>query len=78
MNKQILVTGGCGYIGSHTLISLVKAGFTPVVLDNLSNSSIEALKKVEIILEKKIRFYKGDILDKGFLKKYSMKMTLML
>ena len=69
MSKQILVTGGCGYIGSHTLISLVKAGFTPVVLDNLSNSSPEALKQVEKILEKEISFYEGNILDKNFLKK---------
>ena len=69
MDKKILVTGGCGYIGSHTLISLYMAGYTPIVLDNLSNSSLEALKQVENILGERIKFYNVDILDKLSLKK---------
>ena len=69
MDKKILVTGGCGYIGSHTLISLSMAGYIPVVLDNLSNSSLEALKQVEKILGERIKFYNVDILDKLSLKK---------
>ena len=69
MDKKILVTGGCGYIGSHTLISLSMAGYIPIVLDNLSNSSLEALKQVENILGERIKFYNVDILDKLSLKK---------
>ena len=68
MDKKILVTGGCGYIGSHTLISLSMAGYIPIVLDNLSNSSLEALKQVENILGERIKFYNVDILDKLSLK----------
>ncbi|MDO4426899.1 MAG: UDP-glucose 4-epimerase GalE [Moraxella sp.] len=66
--KNILVTGGAGYIGSHTLIELVKAGFNPVVYDNLSNSSSIALHRVEQIVNQKISFIKGDVLDKDLLK----------
>ena len=66
--KNILVTGGAGYIGSHTLIELVKAGFNPVVYDNLSNSSPIAIERVEKIVGQKIDFIKGDILDQALLK----------
>ena len=48
--KKILVTGGAGYIGSHTLIELVKSGFEPVVYDNLSNSSSVAIERVAQIV----------------------------
>lgn len=67
--KKILVTGGAGYIGSHTLIELIKAGFTPVVYDNLSNSSPVAIERVEKIVGQKITFIKGDVLDKPLLEK---------
>ena len=66
---MILVTGGAGYIGSHTLIELNDAGFDFIVLDNLSNSSQEAIKRVEKIINKKITFIKGDIRDKELLRK---------
>ena len=59
----ILVTGGAGYIGSHTLVELLGAGQQVVVLDNLSNSSPESLKRVEQITGKEIAFYKCDLLD---------------
>ena len=49
-SKKILVTGGAGYIGSHTLIELIAAGFTPVVYDNLSNSSPASLARVQQIV----------------------------
>ncbi len=62
--KKILVTGGVGYIGSHTVIQLVNAGYEIVIVDNLSNSKIEALSRVEDIVESKIKFYKVDLLDK--------------
>ena len=60
----ILVTGGAGYIGSHTCIELINAGYDVVVLDNLSNSSEKSLERVAKITGKKIPFYKVDILDK--------------
>ncbi|RDY29943.1 UDP-glucose 4-epimerase GalE, partial [Lachnotalea glycerini] len=60
----ILVTGGAGYIGSHTCVELLNANHEVVVVDNLSNSSEEALKRVEKITGKKVKFYKADLLDK--------------
>ncbi|MBQ7358877.1 MAG: UDP-glucose 4-epimerase GalE [Lachnospiraceae bacterium] len=60
----ILVTGGAGYIGSHTVVELQNAGYDVVVLDNLSNSSEKSLERVEKITGKKVTFYKADILDR--------------
>ena len=68
-SKKILVTGGAGYIGSHTLIELIAAGFTPVVYDNLSNSSPASLARVEQIVGQSIEFIEGDILDTQLLAK---------
>ena len=59
----ILVTGGAGYIGSHTCVELLNAGYDVVVLDNLCNSSKESLNRVEEITGKKVTFYEVDILD---------------
>ena len=64
---KVLVTGGAGYIGSHTCISLDNAGIDFLVYDNLSNSSIESLKRVEKIIKKKIIFVNGDIRNKELL-----------
>jgi len=61
---NILVTGGAGYIGSHTCVELLQAGHKIVVVDNLSNSKKEAITQVEEITGKEIIFYKKDILDK--------------
>lgn len=63
MTKKILVTGGAGYIGSHTVLELLDVGYEVIVLDNLSNSSIESLKRVEKITDKKVIFYNVDLLD---------------
>ena len=63
----ILVTGGAGYIGSHTLVELLGAGQQVVVLDNLSNSSPESLKRVEQITGKPVTFVEGDVLDRACL-----------
>lgn len=63
----ILVTGGAGYIGSHTCVELLQEGYEVVVLDNLSNSSEKSLARVEAITGKKVAFYKGDILDSNIL-----------
>ena len=60
----ILVTGGAGYIGSHTVVELQNAGYDVVVLDNLCNSSEKSLERVEAITGKKVPFYKADILDR--------------
>ena len=63
----ILVTGGAGYIGSHTCVELLNAGYEVVVLDNLSNSSEKSLERVEALTGKKVTFYRGDILDRTVL-----------
>lgn len=65
----ILVTGGAGYIGSHTCVELLNEGYEVVVLDNLSNSSEKSLERVKQITGKEVKFYKGDILDRDILKK---------
>lgn len=62
--STILVTGGAGYIGSHTCVELLDAGYDVVVIDNLSNSSKESLSRVEEITGKKIKFYEADIANR--------------
>jgi len=73
---KILITGGAGYIATHTLIELNEAKYDFVVYDNFSNSSKEAIKRVEKIIDKKIDFVEGDIRDKNTLrdvfKKYNI------
>ncbi len=66
---SILVTGGAGYIGSHTCVELLEAGYDVVVVDNLYNASPESLKRVEKITGKTVAFYEADILDKEALNK---------
>ena len=66
---SILVTGGAGYIGSHTVVELVNAGFGVVVVDNLCNSSSESLKRVEEITGKSVTFYEADVNDRDALRK---------
>ncbi|MCC8060884.1 MAG: UDP-glucose 4-epimerase GalE [Clostridiales bacterium] len=60
----ILVTGGAGYIGSHTCVELLEAGYDVVVVDNLCNSSRESLRRVEELTGKKLTFYEADLLDR--------------
>lgn len=66
---NILVTGGAGYIGSHTVIELIKAGHDVVIVDNLVNSSRISIKRVEEITGKKLPFYEVDIRDRNGLEK---------
>ncbi len=66
---NVLVTGGAGYIGSHTTLELLEAGHEVVCIDNLSNSKEESIKRVEKLTGKKVCFYKGDIRDKEILTK---------
>ncbi len=61
---KILVTGGAGFIGSHTVVELQQAGYDVVVLDNLSNASEKSLERVAKITGKEVPFYKADILDR--------------
>ena len=60
----ILVTGGAGYIGSHTVVELQNAGYDVVVVDNLCNSSVKSLERVQTITGKPVKFYEVDILDR--------------
>lgn len=64
---KVLVTGGLGYIGSHTCCELLTAGYDVVVLDNLSNSKIDVQDKIKIITGKEVKFYQGDMIDKALL-----------
>ena len=66
---KILVTGGTGYIGSHTCVELLDAGYEIVVIDNLSNSKIEVVDKIKEITGKNFKFYEGDCCDKNILTK---------
>ncbi len=66
---MVLVTGGAGYIGTHTCVALFEAGYDFVVYDNLSNASIAALSRVEKITSKAVKFVEGDIRDKATLQK---------
>lgn len=62
--NRVLVTGGLGYIGSHTVVELIESGFEVVVVDNLSNTSISVLDQLTIITGQKIKFYNIDIVNK--------------
>jgi UDP-glucose 4-epimerase len=68
MMSQILVTGGTGYIGSHTVVRLMDAGFEVIVLDNLSNSSKEVIGRIEELTGIPLHFVEGDIRDRSTLK----------
>ena len=74
--NTVLVTGGCGYIGSHTCISLIKSGYNVVIIDSLINSYEDTYKKILLILKsenkefvKKLEFIKGDLRNKKLLRK---------
>ena len=66
---MVLVTGGLGYIGSHTVVELIENNYDVVIVDNLSNSKIDTLEKLEKITGKKIIFYQNDVCDKEALRK---------
>ncbi len=67
--KKILVTGGAGFIGSHTVVELVNEGFHPIIIDNFSNSDPSVISNLEKITQKPIVCYEGDIQDRPFLEK---------
>lgn len=68
MSKTILVTGGAGYIGSHTIVKLIEGGFKVIVLDNLCNSKIEVISRIEKITCHRPKFILGDIRDRAALR----------
>jgi len=72
-NLNVLVTGGAGYIGSHTVLSLLEQDYSVSVVDNLCNGNIESLRRVENITKKKVNFFEGDVRDPSFLKKIFFK-----
>ena len=72
----VLVTGGAGFIGSHTCVELLQSGYEVVVVDNLYNSSEESLKRVEEITGKKVTFYKADLLDREAMEEIFQKETI--
>ena len=67
MGECILITGGAGYIGSHTTLILLKAGFDVIVLDNLCNSSVESINRVTKLAGRAPKFLKGDVGDYSIL-----------
>ena len=66
---RILVTGGTGFIGSHTCVELLDNGYEVVIIDDLSNSKKEVVDYIEKITNKKVFFYEGDVCDKVLLEK---------
>lgn len=70
MARKILVTGGTGFIGSHTVVELYNAGYIPVIIDNLSNSSIKILDQIEKIINYKPEFYEFDLCDENKTKEF--------
>ena len=66
---KVLVTGGAGYIGSHTCLELLECGYEVVVIDNLCNSNPESLNRVQTLTGKTLRFYEGDVRNEALLRK---------
>lgn len=66
--NKVLVTGGAGYIGAHTVVELIEAGYEPVIVDNLSKSDRTLLQGIEKITSKKVPFFPGDCADEAFLR----------
>ncbi len=64
---KVLVTGGMGYIGSHTCVQMIEAGMEPIIVDNLCNSKVAVLDRIEALTDVRPVFYAGDIRDEAFL-----------
>ena len=68
MKKNIIVTGGAGYIGSHTIIELIASGFNPIIIDDFSNSKPEVIDRIEKLSNQKITLYNLDCKNKSELR----------
>ena len=68
MKRKILVTGGAGYIGAHTVVELIQSGYEPIIVDNFSKSDATLLKGLEEITNQKPNFHQGNCIDKDFLR----------
>ena len=66
---NILVTGGAGYIGSHTCIELINSGFNPIIIDNFQNSKEDIISKIQELTRKNINYFNSDLKDKELIKK---------
>jgi UDP-glucose 4-epimerase len=73
MSKNVLVTGGLGFIGSHTVVALHNSGFNPIIVDNLSNSRIGILDQIEAVIGEKPKFYQEDVLNTDFIESIILK-----
>ena len=76
--KTILVPGGAGYIGSHTVLDLIKKGFNPIIVDDFSNSSKKVITILEELSGEKINFYELDVKNKEVYEKFLEKIKSML
>ena len=74
MKKKILVTGGLGFIGSHTSLKLLEKNYEIIILDNLSNSKIEVIGRIKNLARKDFEFIEGDIRDRNLLRNLFKKM----
>jgi len=73
---KVLVTGGMGYIGSHTCVQMLQAGIEPIIVDNLCNSKLAVLDRIEALTKVRPLFYQGDIRDQAFLDKVFSEHTI--
>jgi UDP-glucose 4-epimerase len=76
MSGNVLVTGGAGYIGSHTIVSLVNLNYTPIILDNFTNSDPAIISRINKITNSQINVIKGDIRDRGLLSQIFSKFSI--
>ena len=73
LNIAVLVTGGAGFIGSHTVVELIKSGYEVVVIDNFANSSIDVVNNVKKIVGSDFNFFEGSCCDEEFLNEVFLK-----
>ncbi|MDN5215767.1 UDP-glucose 4-epimerase GalE [Fulvivirgaceae bacterium BMA12] len=69
MVKKIIVTGGAGYIGSHTVVQLVESGYEPIIIDNFSNAEHRVMDRLETITGRRTKLYEGDCTDEDFMRR---------
>ena len=78
MKKKILITGGLGFIGSHTSVKLLENNYEIIILDNLSNSKIQVISRIKQLVKKDFDFVEGDIRNRELLKQIEKTIDLSL